>query len=146
MNKRIALPLPVARIYEAVAELDEIYRDKGRKFTPDGHMVGSLGEVIAAEAFRLKLHAASHPGHDAIDENGREVQIKMTGQNGKKIALYATCNRLIVLKIVSPAEAEVVYDGPGDPVWSEARKRGKNGQCVVSLARIRDIAANQISN
>lgn len=48
MNRRVKLPPPVAAIYLAVAELEGLY--PGRKFTPDGHLVGSIGEVVAAEA------------------------------------------------------------------------------------------------
>jgi hypothetical protein len=136
MTKRIALPAPVAKIYEAVAELEKTY---GRKFTPDGHLVGSIGEVIAAEALGLTLHPASYPGHDAFDENG-DVQIKMTA--GKSVAMYATCTRLVVLRVISPHEAEIVYDGPGEPAWSGAGKVGKNGQRVVSLSRLRAISAD----
>jgi len=117
----------------------------GRKFTPDGHLVGSIGEVIAAEALGLTLHPASHPGHDAFDGNG-DVQIKMTGQTGRRVALYATCVRLVVLKVVSPHDAEIVYDGPGEPAWSAAGVMGKKGQRVISLSRLRAIAARPISN
>jgi hypothetical protein len=44
--KRIKLPEAVAQIYRAVEELEALYRP--RKFTPDGHLVGSIGEVLAA--------------------------------------------------------------------------------------------------
>lgn len=47
-TKLISLPQPVADIYRAIAKLEAMY--PGRKFTPDGHLVGSIGEVIAAEA------------------------------------------------------------------------------------------------
>jgi len=56
---RIKLPAPVADIYRAVAELERLY--PGCKFTPDGHLVGSIGEGIAAEHFGLKLHGKSKP-------------------------------------------------------------------------------------
>ena len=65
MKQRIKLPAPVAAIYRAVKELEAAY--PLRKFTPDGHLVGSIGEVIAAEALSLKLHPASYPCHDAFD-------------------------------------------------------------------------------
>jgi hypothetical protein len=138
MGKRIPLPSPVAKIYEAVAELEATF--PGRKFTPDGHLVGSLGEVIAAEELKLTLHPSSYAGHDAFDANG-DVQIKMTGQTGKSASLYATCQRLVVLKVVSPHEAEIIYDGPGEPAWTAAGRMGKNGQRVISLARLRAIDA-----
>ena len=68
MTRRVPLPEPVARIYKAAAELETLY--PGRKFTPDGHLVGSIGEVIAAEALGLTLYPMSKPGHDAFDANG----------------------------------------------------------------------------
>lgn len=131
----VRLPRPVAAIYEAVAELERSY--PGRKFTPDGHLVGSIGEVVAAEALALELYPASHAGHDARDDQGREVQIKLTG--GKSVSLYACCDRLVVLRVVSPETAEIVYDGDGEPVWAEAGPLQKNGQRVVSLAKLKRI-------
>jgi hypothetical protein len=38
----------------------------GRHFTPDGHMVGSLGECLVAHAYGLELQTASNKGFDAI--------------------------------------------------------------------------------
>jgi hypothetical protein len=136
--ERIKLPEPVAQIYRAVAQLEALY--PGRKFTPDGHLVGSIGEVVAAEARKLKLYSASMPAHDAEDALGRQVQIKMTG--GRSVAMYADCERLLVLRIASPEEAEVVYDGPGGEPWAQAGRVGKNGQHVISLSRLRRIAAD----
>ena len=136
---RIPLPEPVADIYRAVERLQALYPD--RKFTPDGHLVGSIGEVIAAEALGLTLYPASHPGHDAHDGQGGKVQIKMTA--GNSVAMYAVCDRLVVLKVVSPEEAEVIYDGPGEPAWSMAGKIAKNGQRVVRLTRLRALVAEQ---
>jgi hypothetical protein len=132
MRKTIKLPRPVADIYKAVNELERLY--PSRRFTPDGHLVGSIGEVVAAEALGLQLHPMSHAGHDAFDEGG-DIQIKMTG--GKNIAMYADCDRLIVLQIISPEEAEIVFDGPGSKAWATSRKIGKNGQRVVSLSKLR---------
>jgi hypothetical protein len=134
ISKRVKLPSCVGAIYRAVAELEAKYP---RKFTPDGYLVGSLGEVVAAEALGLTLHPMSHAGHDAFDANG-EVQIKMTA--GKRVAMYEECNRLVVLRVVSPEEAEIVYDGKGAPVWACAGKRQKNGQRSVSLAKLRALA------
>ena len=54
MTRKVKLPEPVAEIYRAVAELEARYPP--RKFTPDGHLVGSIGEVVAAEALGLTLY------------------------------------------------------------------------------------------
>ena len=132
---RIKLPEPVARIYQATADLAALY--PGRSFTPDGHMVGSIGEVIAAEALNLTLYPASQPTHDAWDDNG-DVQIKMTA--GNRVSMYACCDRLVVLRVISPQEAEIVYGGPGAPAWEAAGKMAKNGQRAISLFRLNAIA------
>ena len=121
-------------IYQATSALSERY--PGRPFTPDGHLVGSIGEVVAAEALNLQLYPPSHPGHDAYDAHG-DVQIKMTA--GKAISMYATCARLVVLSVVSPEEAEIVYDGPGEIAWQSAGPMAKNGQRRISLAKLRAI-------
>lgn len=129
---KVKLPSAVAAIYRAVDELSATY--PGRKFTPDGHLVGSIGEVVAAEALGLTLYPNSNPVHDAYDADGNDVQIKMTA--GKSISLYADCNRLVVLKVTSSEEAEIVYDGSGAPVWAAAGKVQKNGQRSISLAKL----------
>jgi hypothetical protein len=132
----IKLPAPVADIYRAVSELERLY--PGRKFTPDGHLVGSIGEVIAAEHFKLTLSDASNPAHDGIDAEGMLVQIKLTA--GNSVSMYADCERLIVLRIVSPEEAEIVYDGPGAPAWAAAGAMQKTGQRAIRLSKLRAIA------
>jgi hypothetical protein len=129
------LPEPIAEIFRQVARLERTY--PGRKFTPDGHLIGSIGEVIAAEAFGLKLLPASAAGHDARDENGALVQIKLT--SGKSIGLRASCERLLVMRIADPTSAELVYDGPGEPVWTACGKMQKNGQHSISLTKLRSI-------
>ena len=139
MNKKVRLPSAVATIYRAVAELESLYP---RKFTLDGHLVGSIGEVVAAEALGLTLYPMSRSGHDAYDANG-DVQIKMTA--GKSVAMRADCVRLVVLRIISPEEAEIVYDGPGSPAWACAGNRGTNGQRVVSLSKLRALATQSKS-
>lgn len=135
LGRRIRLPAPVVAIYKAVSELEALY--PGRKFTPDGHLVGSIGEVIAAEAFKLTLYPMSHAGHDAWDMNG-PVQVKMTA--GTSIAMYDRCVRLIVLKVISPEKAELIYDGPGETVWAKAGKVQKNRQRTISLFKLRKLA------
>ena len=135
-GRRIRLPAPVAAIYKAVEELEALY--PGRKFTPDGHLVGSIGEVIAAQEFKLTRYPMSHVGHDAFDAAG-PVQIKMT--SGNSVSMYDCCVRLIVLRVVSPEEAEVVYNGPGGPVWTNAGKIQKNGQRTIGLSKLRRLAS-----
>ena len=85
----------IRKIYGLTAELEKMY--PGRHFTPDGHMLGSNGEVYAAEKYGLTLYPASHKTHDAVDGMGRQVQIKITQTD--RVALTDCPEWLIVLKI-----------------------------------------------
>lgn len=123
----------IREIFRIANELERMY--PGRHFTPDGHMVGSIGEVIAAEEYGLKLFEASHPVHDARAKDGKLVQIKAT--QGDRIAISECPEHLVVLKIDRDGGFEEVYNGPGDIAWSLVGKRQKTGQCHVSLAKLR---------
>ena len=59
----------IREIYRLVEELELIY--PGRKFTPDGHLVGSIGEAFAAEHYGMTLLPAGAAIHDAEDSEGR---------------------------------------------------------------------------
>jgi hypothetical protein len=61
--------------------------------------------------------------------------------SGASVSLYAACTRLVVLKVVNPEEAEIIYDGPGDPAWAAAGKLQKNGQRTIRLSKL--IGLNQ---
>ena len=52
----------IRELYRITAELEEKY--PGRHFTPDGHLVGSIGEVYAAEKYGLTLPEAGSEKHE----------------------------------------------------------------------------------
>lgn len=124
----------IQEIYSAVDNLEKAF--PGRKFTPDGHLVGSIGEVLAAYIFDLDLLPPSTPGHDAVtrDSKKRKVEIKLTG--GKSIAMRQQHEHLLVLQLSKGSRARVVYNGPGSTVWNSAGKRQKNGQCSISVKKL----------
>ena len=131
----IRLPEEVAQLYVIVKRLEEQY--PGRPFTLDGHLVGSLGEVIAERVFGLSLYPPSHPAHDGRTADGREVQIKLTG--GKTVALREKPDFLLVMRIIDPTHAEVVYNGPGHEPWKASGKVQKNGQRPVSVSKLKKL-------
>ena len=132
------VPRLVRELYRIVRDLEE--HVPGRHFTPDGHLVGSLGEVLAAHSYGLELLAASAEGHDARAPDGRLVQIKATQR--RSVALRSEPDHLLVLRLLPSGEAEEVYNGPGEKAWSRAGKMQKNGQCPISLAKLREIMSD----
>ena len=126
----------IQELYKLANELEEMY--PGRHFTPDGHMVGSLGEVYAAEKYDLALFEASHPVHDATSADGKLVQIKAT--QGARIAISECPDYLIALRITHEGEFEELYNGPGEPVWHAAGKVQKTGQRHISISKLKKLA------
>jgi hypothetical protein len=80
----VPLPKVVAKIYKAIEQLKKDY--PGRHFTPDGHLIGSIGEVVARETFRFDLYPASTRGHDARCPVRGDVQVKTTAGKATAVA------------------------------------------------------------
>ena len=69
----------------------------GRHFTPDGHMVGSIGECLVADAYGLELMTASNKGYDAVSSAGKQIEIKAT--QSKSASFRSEPEHVIVIKI-----------------------------------------------
>lgn len=120
-------------LYRATDRLEALF--PGRKFTLDGHLVGSIGEVIAAYMFDLQLAPPSSKAHDAIASDGRLVEVKLT--QGTSVAMRHETAQLLVLHRAKGGSIEVVYNGPGGLAWKRAGKLGSNGQRPITLNALR---------
>ncbi len=121
-------------VFAACRRLSEL---TGRPVSPDGHLVGSLGEIYAATALDLELAKPSNYGYDAVDGRGRKVEIKTTTRSSISLSASGTrSERLIVVTLDDAGVASIVYDGPSHPVWDAAGKPQKNGQMAISLSRL----------
>jgi hypothetical protein len=133
------VPHLIQQLFAVVGELEALF--EGRKFTLDGHLLGSLGDVIAAHRFGLLLLKPPAEGHDAQAPDGRLVQIKAT-QGASRIALRSEPEHLIVLRLLRDGGHEVVYNGPGAPVWAQCGKvQPANGQRAVGLGVLKALMA-----
>lgn len=125
----------IKELYKITNELESSY--PGRKFTIDGHLVGSIGEVIVAENYGLTLLPNSTKTHDAVSKDGKFVQIKATQVHG--ISISSEPDYLIAIKLFSDGSWEEAYNGPGKPVWDNAGKMQKNGQRPISLSKLKKL-------
>ena len=137
----LALVAPlVCRLYEIVDELERLF--SGRSFTPDGHLVGSIGESLAAYMFDLELRPASYRGSDATSPDGRSVEIKAT--QGDSVALSAHADPvpdlLIVLHLQRSGLAQVIYNGPASQVWEAAGSPQRNGQRRIGFGKLKSLS------
>lgn len=124
------------QLYNASNGLERLF--PGRKFTLDGHLVGSIGEVVAAYIFDLGLKPASTLAHDATSPDGKNVKIKLT--QGDRVAIRHEPEHLIVLHRPKGGPMRIVFNGPGGLARAAAGKMHKNGQRPISLSRLRQLA------
>ena len=108
----------VQKMIGIVSELEEEFPE--RHFTLDGHLVGSIGEVMAAYYYGIELYKASAQVHDGIVD-GREVQIKIAQQDD--IVINEEPDYLLVLYLTKKGDVYEVYNGRGKEPWDTASKR-----------------------
>ena len=125
----------IKALYAISRELEQLF--PGRHYTPDGHMIGSIGEALAASWYGLELFEASAKTHDAKAHDGRLVQIKATQID--RVALSSEPEWLLVLKIHPDGTFTEEYNGPGALAWEHCGKMQKNGQRPISLAALRKL-------
>ncbi len=125
----------IRQIFEASKRLTVITK---RPFTPDGHMVGSIGEVYAEFYYGVELYSPSHKGHDG-KYNGREVQVKAT--QGTSVDLKGPSDLLLVLKINSDGSFEEIYNGDGKLPWQSLSHRTptRAGEVSISLPQLKKL-------
>lgn len=124
----------VSDLYSVIRELEDMF--PGRPFTPDGHLVGSLGECIVTDAYGLKLMPPSTKGFDAVDTLGRKVEIKAT--QAERVAFRSEPEHCIVIQINKDGSFEEKYNGPGSIIWNEFANKPlpRNGQYQISLSKL----------
>ncbi len=111
----------------------------GRHFTPDGHMVGSIGECLVADAYGLELMNASNKGYDALSPSGQQVEIKAT--QAKSVAFRSQPEHTIAIKILPNGTFEEIFNGPGNLVWQQfdGKPLPSNGQYQISLNKLKEL-------
>ena len=139
-----SIPSLVKQLYAIVGELERLFH--GRSFTPDGHLVGSIGEVYAAQIYGLTLFPASAKLHDGkIEKDGQEIPVQIKATQGGKVGLRGEPIHLIVLLLHKSGEPEEIYNGPGKYVWEEIRdKKQSNGQHPITIKRLRNLMSNKV--
>ncbi len=108
----------VQQLISIVKELEQDF--PGRHFTLDGHLVGSIGEVMASYFYGIELYTASAVAHDG-EIDGKQVQIKITQQDS--IVINHEPEYLIALYLNKSGDVYEIYNGPGNAPWDSASKR-----------------------
>ena len=137
------VPVLITGLLAATRRLNELF--DGRQFTPDGHLVGSIGEVVAEYIYDVKLTPGGTAQVDAHTSDGRSVQIKLTGAKGTAYGFrwssrmaIAPAEILIAMQLTKAGFVEV-YNGLFPKSLLESRKDTSNGQVSINLSKLRNI-------
>ncbi len=129
------------RIKEKVQQLITIVKDleqdfPGRHFTLDGHLVGSIGEVMASYFYGVELYAASAVAHDGVVD-GKQVQIKITQQ--EDIVINHEPEYLLALYLNKNGSVYEIYNGPGKAPWDSASKRDSHNNRHMRVNKLMEL-------
>jgi hypothetical protein len=136
----VAIKQLVSKLFAITAQLEAAA--PGRKFTPDGHKIGSIWEVLAAADYELTLATASTEGVDAIAPDGREVEIKATSRERNQVVCLHSCKpwlQLLVIWLHRDGSHETVFNGPAVLAWENAGPMQKNGQRPIGFKTLRHL-------
>ncbi len=123
----------IQQMIDIVSELESDF--PGRHFTLDGHLIGSIGEVIAAYYYGIELYKASEKIHDG-EVDGKKVQIKITQQDD--VLISSEPDYILVLYLGKNGNVYEVYNGTGKTPWKEARS-DRRGYRHMRLNKLIDL-------
>ena len=125
------------KVQQLIGIVKELEKDfPGRHFTLDGHLVGSIGEVMASYFYGIELYAASAVAHDGEIE-GKKVQVKITQQ--EDVVINHEPEYLIALYLNKNGEVYEIYNGPGKEPWDSASKRDSHNNRHMRVNKLMEL-------
>jgi hypothetical protein len=141
------VPVLISDLLKTTGRLNTLF--PGRPFTPDGHLVGSIGEVVAEHVYDLRLEPCSTPQVDAYTKDKKSVQVKLTGEKGQSFGIRwpiqpgtLVPDILLCLKMTTNGFVEI-YNGPF-PINLLEGKTSSNGQISIGLKKLLDLNPSQL--
>lgn len=141
MSQSAQLKEAIIDLYLSVEKLHAAFPD--RKFTPDGRMVGDIGEAIAALKFNVFLDEKSQKhwdGHRILSGGrGRKVQVKTTQKDETYLKKPPYEGDLLVFKIFKDGKYKCCYDGSIMKVWRSLKdkKPDNTGAKIITLEKLK---------
>ena len=123
----------VQKLIEIVAELEAEF--PGRHFTLDGHIFGSIGEILAAYYYGIDLYNIGGKITVAVGND-----VKITQQDN--ITISAEPDYLIVLYMNKNGNIYEVYNGPGNIAWESASKADSHNNHHMRVNRLMKLDAD----
>ena len=140
-NREEALPALIASLLRSTHGLHRLFKDQ--TFSLDGSLASSIGKVVAEYIYGLRLEPSGATQVNAHTQDGRTVQIKLTGNDSFAFRASGLQSgeqpeMLIALRLTRGGFEEI-YNGAFPERLLEGRVNPANGQLKVQLSKLREL-------
>jgi hypothetical protein len=138
----ITIPDAISSMLRIVDRLHKT--SPNRKFTLDGRLVGDLGEILAEDAYDVKLFDEQEKHHDGRTSDGRHVQIKATMKRSLTFPVDHIPEYYLGIQIHKDGTFTEVFNGPGR-IAQEAvkdRKPTKTNLHSITITALKKLNEN----
>ena len=106
------------------------------KWSGLGNLLGDYGEWVAIDHYGFTKADPGASGYDAIDENGKKVQIK-ANHYSKQIGIRGEADLLLVLTVKEDGSWEEFYFGDFQKALSIANYSSRDNKHSISLTALK---------
>lgn len=138
MNRFFQLKEAIKDLYSSIGKLHAAFKE--RPFTPDGRLVGDIGEAIAHLEFGVIIDRSIKKHWDGywVNSSGSEckVQVRTTQKDSTYLKRPPEEGTFLMFKIKSDGNYDLVYNGSIMRVWDHLSQTQKSKEKMVSLDRL----------
>jgi hypothetical protein len=132
----------IAAIYEIAYELGNVFEID--KCTPDGHLLGTIGQIAAKIGFRLKFGSEEEGNNCTWSDGAKKINVQVVCSGRGNIALRRKPEHLIALEIASNGSIRLLFNGPGKLVWERIQhQRSAQKYASANLLRMAQTEVTQ---
>ena len=108
------------------------------KWSGLGNLLGDYGECVAIDYYGFTKADPGASGYDAIDKNGKKVQIK-ANHYSKQIGVRGEADLLLVLTVKEDGSWEEFYFGDFQKALSIANYSSRDNKHSISLTALKKL-------
>ncbi len=140
-SREEAVPALIAKLLYSTKGLHDLFQEQ--TFSLDGSLASSIGKVVAEFVYDLRLKPSNSLPVNAHTQDGRSVQIKLTGANSFAFRWpmngdHETPEILVALKLTYGGFEEI-YNGIYPQQLFDGRPNATNGQLKLPVSKLRDL-------
>ena len=108
------------------------------KWSGLGNLLGDYGECVAIDYYGFTKADPGASGYDAIDENGKKVQIK-ANHYSKQIGIRGEADLLLVIKVKVDGTWEELYFGDFKKALEIANFSARDNKHSISITALKKL-------